>query len=116
MLQENQKIKGNRIERTLVEMFRELGLRCWRTPPSTKFGHRQSGDIGLQLLNQTYRIEVKSRREFRVLQGWLRRADCLILQGNDCPPLVVMPIALVIPLLLRTQFHVGEGDSGSVPT
>jgi hypothetical protein len=94
------KRKGTRVEQELVRLLCELGLPCARVPLSGAIGGAWSGDIHLQLQGNTYKIEVKARREFRTLQQWLARADLLLLKPDRQTPLAVFPVPLLVKLLV----------------
>jgi hypothetical protein len=93
------KRKGVRVERELVHELHRLGLVCIRVPLSGAVGGVWSGDIHLELRGETFRIEVKARREFRTLHGWLAGADLLLLKADRQPPLAVLPLAVLARLL-----------------
>jgi hypothetical protein len=88
-------------EQELVRLLPELGLVCSRVPLSGAAGGEFAGDIRLELLGRTRRVEVKARREFRTLQGWLGPAELLLLKANRQPPLVVVPLSWFAKLVTR---------------
>jgi hypothetical protein len=92
------KRKGDRVEYELVQMLCELGLPCARVPLSGAIGGAWSGDIDLELFDRTHKVQVKARREFRILHEWLEDAELLLLKGDRQTPLVVMPIELFAKL------------------
>jgi hypothetical protein len=92
------KCKGDRVERELVQLLCELGLPCSRVPLSGAIGGAYSGDIDLELHGRIVKIQVKARRQFRTLYQWLGSQQLLILKGDHCNPLVVMPIRLFAEL------------------
>jgi hypothetical protein len=92
------KRKGDRVERELVRLLCELGLPCWRVPLSGAAGGELSGDIHLELLGRTHKVEVKARHEFRTLHGWLAGADLLLLKADHRDPLVIVPVRLFAEL------------------
>jgi hypothetical protein len=94
------KRKGSRVERGLVQLLCELGLPCARVPLSGAIGGSWAGDIHLELDGRTFKIEVKARREFRTLLGWLAGADLLLLNADRQPPLAVLPATLLAELIL----------------
>lgn len=91
--------KGTRVERELVQQLCELGLPCSRVPLSGAVGGAWSGDILIELGNRVHKIEVKARREFRTLHGWLTGADLLVLKADRQPSLVVLPLPLFAQLV-----------------
>jgi hypothetical protein len=98
------KRKGVRIERALVNQLVELGLPCFRVPPSGAMGGEWSGDIHVPLLGRTRRAEVKCRGDgFRQLYSWLARADFLIVRADRRDPLAVLPLPLMVELMLAAE-------------
>jgi hypothetical protein len=96
------KRKGVRVERALV-LLHELGLICSRVPLSGAAGGAWSGDIHLELLGRIHRVEVKARRNFSTLHGWLVGKDLLLLKSDRQPPLTVLPLALLAELVAGTR-------------
>src|SRR5262249_29616911 len=86
------KRKGGRVERELVRLLLEHGLVCARVPLSGGLGGVWSGDIHLELLGRTYRVEVKSRARLATLHRWLSAADLLLLKANRLQPIAVLPL------------------------
>jgi Holliday junction resolvase len=95
--------KGTRVERELVQLLCELGLPCARVALSGAIGGAHSGDVDLELRGRTAKIQVKARRQFRTLHRWLNGAELLLLKGDRCDPLVVMPIQLFAELATAAQ-------------
>jgi hypothetical protein len=94
------KRNGRRVEHELVQLLCELGLPCVRVPLSGAIGGVWSDDIHLELDGCTFKIEVKARREFRTLVGWLAGADLLLLKADRQPQLAVLPVTLIAKLIL----------------
>ena len=92
------KRKGTRVERECVQHLLELGLTCMRVPLSGALGGVWGGDIELELLQRVCKVEVKARRKFDTLHGWLSGAELLILKADRQPPLVVLPLSLFAEL------------------
>ena len=98
------KRKGVRVERELVNELVALGLPCFRVPLSGAAGGQWSGDIHVPLLGRVLRAEVKSRGDgFRSLYAWLAGSDLLIVKADRRDPLVVLPLALVVELMLAAE-------------
>jgi hypothetical protein len=68
-------------------------------PLSGAAGGAWSGDIQVELRGHTRKIQVKARREFRTLHGWLSGVDLLILKADRCDSLVVTPVRLFVELV-----------------
>jgi Holliday junction resolvase len=98
------KRKGTRIERELVSELVALGLPCFRVPLSGAAGGQWSSDIHIPLLGRTHRAEVKARGDgFKQLYAWIAGADLLIVKADRRDPLVVLPLALVVELMLAAE-------------
>ena len=97
------KNKGSRVERQLVRALLQLSLKASRVPLSGSVGGEFSGDIHVELLGRIRRIEVKARRDFRTLHGWMAAVDLLMLKADRQPPLVVMPLELFVELAARSE-------------
>ena len=98
------KRKGTRVERELVNELVALGLPCFRVPLSGAAGGQWSGDIHVPLLGRVLRAEVKSRGDgFKQLYAWLAGFDLLIVKADRRDPLVVLPLALVVELMLAAE-------------
>jgi hypothetical protein len=92
------KHKGTRVERELVQVLFEHGLVCARVPLSGAVGGTWLGDIHLELLNRTLRVEVKARACFATLHRWLSKADLLLLKADRLEPVAVLPLLLLAEL------------------
>jgi Holliday junction resolvase len=90
--------KGKRVERALVHLLCELGLPCTRVPLSGAIGGAYSGDIDVELLGSTKKVQVKARRKFNTLHQWLGANELLILKADRQDPLVVMRLSLFAEL------------------
>lgn len=89
--------KGNRAERAVVKILREVGLTVQRVPLSGSAGGRFTGDISINTpWGDEIRCEVKCRsktfKSFTQLYEWLKPVDVLIIKQDRCEPLVIMPI------------------------
>ena len=90
--------KGDRVERELVALHVELGLRSERVPLSGPQSYRNSKhDIDVYPFGEDAAplvAEVKSRKSgsgFVRLESWLGENDLLFLKRNHADPLVTMP-------------------------
>jgi hypothetical protein len=98
------KRKGVRIERQLVNQLVELGLRCFRVALFGAAGSERTGDIHVPLLGRTRRVQVKCCGDgFRQLYSWLGNSDFLIVKADRRNPLMVLPLALVVELMLAAE-------------
>ena len=86
--------KGARIERQLVDMHRDLGVRCNRVPLSGAVAGFK-GDLKIHLFHgEPLTAEVKARASgegFATLTRWLGDADLLILRQDRTAPMVCLP-------------------------
>ena len=86
-----QRDKGARVEREIVQRFREIGMWAEKVPLSGAAGGSFSGDI----LVEDYTVEVKARKDgtgFKLLYRWLGDNDILVCKQDRTEPLVVMTI------------------------
>jgi len=106
-----QREKGARVERELVNKLKEAGIEAKRVPlsgaaegfkgdilierkPSITAGVFDDAQIFGEKSGYEWRVEVKSRKGgagFKVIQDWLGDNDVLILKRNGVDPLVVLP-------------------------
>lgn len=85
------KRKGNRAERELVNLHKEIGVDCVRIPLSGAVGGQFSGDLEIGLLGKA---EVKARKGgqgFKTIERWLGDNALLFLRRDNAEPMVVMP-------------------------
>jgi len=89
--------KGVAAEREIVNLLRQHGHKAQRTAPLQAADGTESGaDV---LLDDTYRIEVKRRRDgFSSLYKWLESADFLFLRADRKQYVVVMPVEMFLDL------------------
>ena len=85
-----QRDKGARVEREIVQKFREIGFQnVEKIPLSGAAGGSFFGDI----LVDGRRAEVKARKnEWKTLIRWLEGNDWLVLRADRSEPLIVMTI------------------------
>ncbi len=96
--------KGNRVERWLVNKFKEAGWIAERVPLSGAAHGKFGGDISIDLLGRERRIEIKARAHgFAQLYQWLDKNDFLIVKGDRLPPLVVIPLELAMEIALAAE-------------
>ena len=82
--------KGNRVERSIVNMHHDHGIHAERVPLSGQAGGSFSGDL---VIACKYRAEVKARKSgegFATIERWLGDNDMLFLRRDRKPPIVVM--------------------------
>jgi Holliday junction resolvase len=96
------KRKGTRVERELVNELVALGVACHRVPLSGAAGGEWSHDIRLPLLGRVLNVEVKCRSKLQ-FYSWLGSADLLLVKADRCPPLAVLPLALLVELMLAAE-------------
>jgi Holliday junction resolvase len=90
--------KGDRVERSIVEAHKAMGVHAERYPLSGASRFRGSGhDVDLYLYGRDAApavCEVKSRKTgegFTTLEKWLGEFDALFLKRNNAEPFVVLP-------------------------
>ncbi len=97
--------KGKRVERELVELHRDLGIRAQRVPRSGASGGVFSGDLHLHLFGAEVDplvAEVKSRATgegFKTLARWMDGADLLFLREDRQAALVCLPGATWVKIV-----------------
>lgn len=109
-----QRNKGARIEREIVHLHRDAGIRASRVPLSGACeGYK--GDLTITMPNLPkldLRGEVKARKNaagFKVILGWLGDNDLLFLrQDGEREPHVVMPWRVYIELMGCELTEVGD--------
>lgn len=88
------KDKGNRVEREIVKLHRDMGVRCQRVPLSGLM-EGYSGDLVVRLPDgDSLTGEVKARRRAEgwiTLKRWLGEKALLFLKEDGQKPLVLMP-------------------------
>lgn len=90
--------KGNRIEREIVNLHKDLGFQAERVPLSGAAGGSYKGDMVVENL----RAEVKARANgegFKTIEGWLGENQLLFLRKNNAKPMIVMPWETYIMLM-----------------
>lgn len=90
--------KGARIEREIVNLHKELGMRAERVPLSGATRYMDEGhDINIYVAGRNegpFVAEVKARASgagFTLLERWLSDHDILFLRRDRAEPLVVLP-------------------------
>ncbi len=82
--------KGARVERLVVNLFREAGLDACRVPLSGATEYAK-GDIDIIMDDLTLVGEVKARRKLPAwMRDWLGDNDWLALKEDRQPPMIVM--------------------------
>jgi Holliday junction resolvase len=100
--------KGDRVEREIVDLHKQIGMHAERYPLSGASRFRNSGhdlDIYVRGRDEAPLVaEVKARKNgggFVQLETWLADYDCLFLKRNNAEPLVVLPWRVWAALLGR---------------
>ena len=89
--------KGDRVEREIVALHRELGIKAERVPLSGAAGGSFSGDVEVYAAGPEAAplvAEVKARVNgagFVTLEKWLGENDILFLRRDRAEPIVVLP-------------------------
>lgn len=93
--------KGDRVEREIVNTLKELGLEARRQPLSGALPFAgMKGDIRATIPGLgDVTLEVKARKDFKTLTGWLGSHAMLILKPDRKEPLAVMPLAKLLEVL-----------------
>jgi Holliday junction resolvase len=101
--------KGDRCERELVQLHKDIGVHCERYPLSGASRFRGSGhdlDVYARGREEAPLVcEVKARKNgagFTTLETWLGEYDALFLRRNNSEPLVVLPWRAWRSLLQRS--------------
>lgn len=104
--------KGDRIERELVDLHRDLGIHAERYPLSGASRFRGSGhDVDLYVYGKDQAplvAEVKARKNgtgFAQLERWLGEFDLLALRRNNAAPIIVLPWRTWAALLAKVRQH-----------
>jgi Holliday junction resolvase len=102
--------KGDRAEREIVKLHKEIGVHAERYPLSGASRFRNSGhDVDVYPYGRdakTIVVEVKARKNgkgFAQLERWLGEYDGLFLRRNHAEPLVVLPWKVWATLLGRIK-------------
>jgi Holliday junction resolvase len=98
--------KGDRCERELVALHKQIGVYCERYPLSGASRFRGSGhdlDVYARGRDEAPLVaEVKARRNgggFTTIERWLADYDLLFLRRNHADPMVVLPWRMWVRLL-----------------
>ena len=89
--------KGNRAEREIVDLHRELGIEAQRVPLSGSAGGRFAGDVQVYPFGSDappISGEVKARGQgqgFATISRWLGNNDVLYLRQDRAAPFMVVP-------------------------
>ncbi len=110
--------KGDRIERQIVAIHAEIGIKAERVPLSGAARYQGNGaDIDVYALGPDAAPlvgEVKARADgagFALLERWLSDADVLFLRRDRAEPLIVLPWSTWTRLLARTARVLGMPPS-----
>lgn len=101
------KQKGNRAEREIVDLHKEINVPCVRVPLSGAVGGDFSGDLRIGSGppgDIRWCAEVKARANgqgFVTLEKWLGKNEMLFLRRDRAKPLVVLPWEIYAKLIQR---------------
>ncbi len=87
------KAKGNRIEREVVNIFKENGYECQRAWGSNgqAMGEHEEVDVKAQIKNQKFKIQVKGRKAIAdYLKPDTNIVNAQVLKEDRMPPYIVM--------------------------
>lgn len=96
------KQKGDRIEREIVDLHKEINIPAQRVPLSGAAGGVFTGDVVIGDM----RAEVKCRASgsgFKTLELWLGSNDLLFLRRDRQQPLIVMPWTTYEKLMISNR-------------
>ncbi len=101
--------KGDRHERSLVNLLKEAGFAAERTPSSgAKKGSRFGGgyDVTWPLIGRDFMLEAKHHGNgFTRVYRWLAPVNMLILKADSSPDLAVLPLSLLIEIAQLAEQH-----------
>jgi Holliday junction resolvase len=107
--------KGNRTERTIVQLLQGHGFAAERVPLSGAVRGRFGGDVSVPILGVDRRVECKVRASgFRQLYAWLNGADFLVVRADRREPLVVVPLKFAAEVAAVAEL--GKGNRDNVET
>ena len=102
--------KGDRIEREIVALHKDLGIAAERYPLSGSSRFRGSGhDVDIYIFGKNevpIVTEVKGRKNgagFTTLEKWLGEYDALFLRRNNADPFVCIPWPTWVRILQRVR-------------
>ena len=98
------KQKGDRLERLVVKTLNEHWVHAKRVPLSGS-AKGFKGDVIATHNGKDYRLECKSRKDFKTLYNWLEGNDALILKGDRREMLILMNLNTVLPLIDKGGYH-----------
>lgn len=104
------RMKGDRIEREIVELLKAIGFKAERVPLSGATRYRGArNDIDVYPFGQdeeAWVFEVKGRKDgngFRMLDRWLGDNDGLFLRRNRAKPGVYLPWESLVALFIAAR-------------
>jgi len=98
-----QRDKGNRFERTIVNVFKAFDIPAQRVPLSGATEYAK-GDIEITIQEKIYRIECKARGTgFKQLYTWIDGNDLLVIKADRQPALVVIPLEQFCQLVRQIE-------------
>lgn len=106
----SQRRKGDRIEREIVELHRQIGVHAERVPLSGATRYQGHGhDIDVMAFGKDAAplcCEVKARANgegFATLEKWLADNDALFLRRDRNDPIVVLPFRIWAQLISKVR-------------
>jgi Holliday junction resolvase len=114
------KQKGSRVEREIAKRLTKAGIPSRRVVMSgaaARYDERLSGDVDIGVLpsgEALFTAEVKARKDgagFKVLEGWIKGNDLLVLRRDRADPFVAMPWATFIDLM-QCYYEENQPPSG----
>lgn len=105
--------KGSRVERQIVHLHRDMGLKAKRVPLSGA-ADGFKGDVLIDLGDYTLQSEIKARKSgtgFTVLDRWLGDNDLLFVKRDRRKPAVYMPWETYESLMSRISIEVMETEN-----
>lgn len=104
-----QRDKGARVERAIVNLFKDEGLHAERVPLSgaakgLRMGEGHDIDVYISKNLPPLCGEIKGRKEIpKYIKEWLGDNDFLLIKEDRASPLAVLPWRVLIDLLLRCR-------------
>ena len=98
------KAKGNRIEREVVNIFKEYGYECQRAWGSDgrAMGEHEEVDVKVQINNEKFKIQVKGRKAIAdYIKPDTTVVQAQVLKEDRMPPYIVMVLEDFLDMLKK---------------
>lgn len=98
--------KGDRFERSIVEVLNSINLDAQRVPLSGAAGGHYGGDVSFRWFGERTKFEAKVRGGadgFKTLYEWLEGNAGLFVKADRKTPLVVLRLEDFLDLMRRTH-------------